>query len=235
MVYDYLRVICIYFTKFDIIKFNISNIKMLNSIKSNVNEAGIDEAGRGCLMGPVCTAAVILPDNFSTELYLEIRDSKKLSRKKCETLRKYIEDVAISWAVDFAYPSEIDKYNILNATLRSMHRVVEKLHVMPQHLAVDGNRFLTAHSFPPTDNEDEAISFTLIKGGDDKYRNIAAASILAKTNRDEYVNKLIEETPGFKKYGWETNMGYGTKKHMEGIHKYGITQYHRLSFKPCQI
>ena len=157
MVSDYLTVICIYFTKFDIIKFNILNIKMLNSIKSNVNEAGIDEAGRGCLMGPVCTAAVILPDNFSTELYLEIRDSKKLSRKKRETLRKYIEDVAISWAVDFAYPSEIDKYNILNATLRSMHRVVEKLHVMPQHLAVDGNRFLTAHSFPPTDNEDEAI------------------------------------------------------------------------------
>jgi ribonuclease HIII len=112
MVYDYLTVICIYFTKFDIIKFNILNIKMLNSIKSNVNEAGIDEAGRGCLMGPVCTAAVILPDNFSTELYLEIRDSKKLSRKKRETLRKYIEDVAISWAVDFAYPSEIDKYNI---------------------------------------------------------------------------------------------------------------------------
>tara|TARA_B110000211_G_scaffold54050_1_gene59804 strand:+ start:9786 stop:10493 length:708 start_codon:yes stop_codon:yes gene_type:complete len=235
MVSDYLTVICIYFTKFDIIKFNILNIKMLNSIKSNVNEAGIDEAGRGCLMGPVCTAAVILPDNFSTELYLEIRDSKKLSGKKREVLRKYIEDVAISWAVDFAYPSEIDKYNILNATLRSMHRVVEKLHVVPQHLAVDGNRFLTAHSFPPTDNEDEAISFTLIKGGDDKYRNIAAASILAKTNRDEYVNKLIEETPDFKKYGWETNMGYGTKKHMEGIRKYGITQYHRLSFKPCQI
>lgn len=208
---------------------------MLNTIKSDVNEAGIDEAGRGCLMGPVCTAAVILPTEFLTDEYLEIKDSKKLSRKKRDKLRKYIEDIAISWSVDLAYPDEIDKYNILNATLRSMHRVVDKLKVTPEHLAVDGNRFLTRHSFPPTDNDDEAIPYTLVKGGDDKYRNIAAASILAKTNRDEYVYKLIEETPDFKKYGWETNMGYGTKKHMDGIHKYGITQYHRKSFKPCNI
>ena len=150
-------------------------------------------------------------------------------------MRKYIEDVAISWSVDFAYPDEVDKYNILNATLRSMHRTVDKLSVNPEHLAVDGNRFLTSHSFPPTDDEDEPIPFTLVKGGDDKYRNIAAASILAKTNRDEYINKLVTETPELKKYGWDTNMGYGTKKHIEGIQKYGITQYHRKSFKPCNI
>jgi len=200
-----------------------------------VREAGIDEAGRGCLMGPVSTAAVILPYEFITDEYLEIKDSKKLSKKKRDKLRKYIEETAVSWSVDFAYPEEIDKYNILNATLRSMHRAVDKLNVSPEHLAVDGNRFLTRHSFPPVNNDDETIEYTLVKGGDDKYRNIAAASILAKTHRDEYIHKLIEETPDFKKYGWDTNMGYGTKKHMQGILKYGITQFHRKSFKPCNI
>ena len=208
---------------------------MLNSIKSDSKEAGIDEAGRGCLMGPVYTAAVILPTEFSTDEYLGIRDSKKLSKKKRNKMRKYIEEIAIAWSVDSAPPEEIDKYNILNATLRSMHRAVDKLKINPGHLAVDGNRFLTNCSFPPTDLEDDTIPFTLVKGGDNKYRNIAAASILAKTHRDEYISKLIEKTPDFKKYGWETNMGYGTKKHMEGISKYGITQYHRKSFKPCNI
>ena len=202
---------------------------MQNSIKADLIEAGVDEAGRGCLMGPVYSAAVILPKEFSTDEYLEIKDSKKLSKKKRDKLRKYIETVAISWAVDAAPPEEIDKYNILHATLRSMHRAIDKLSVVPEHLAVDGNRFMMY-----TDSEDDIISHTLVTSGDDKFRNIAAASILAKTHRDEYVLGLVENDPDLKKYGWETNKGYGTKKHMEGIRKYGITKYHRKSFKPCR-
>ena len=202
---------------------------MLNSIKTDLIEAGIDEAGRGCLMGPVYSAAVILPKEFSTDEYLEIKDSKKLSKKKRDKLRKYIEEIAISWAVDAAPPEEIDKYNILHATLRSMHRAIDKLSVVPEHLAVDGNRFMMY-----TDSEDDIISHTLVTSGDNKFRNIAAASILAKTHRDEYVLGLVENDSDLKKYGWETNKGYGTKKHMEGIRKYGITKYHRKSFKPCR-
>ena len=124
----------------------------------------------------------------------------------------------------------MDKYNILRATLMSMHRAVDKLKIKPEHLAVDGNRFIIY-----TDIDDEVISHTLVKSGDNKYRNIAAASILAKTHRDEYVEKIIENNPDLKKYGWQTNMGYGTKEHMTAINKYGITKYHRKSFKPCQI
>ncbi len=202
---------------------------MQNSIKTDLIEAGVDEAGRGCLMGPVYTAAVILPKEFSTDEYLEIKDSKKLSKKKRDKLRKYIENIAVSWAVDSASPDEIDKYNILNATLRSMHRAIDKLTVVPEHLAIDGNRFMIY-----TDSDDEIINHTLIKSGDDKYRNIAAASILAKTHRDEYVLRLVENDPDLKKYGWHTNKGYGTKEHMRGIYKYGVTEYHRKSFKPCQ-
>ena len=203
---------------------------MQNSIKPELKEAGIDEAGRGCLMGRVYTGAVILPKDFPDELYLEIKDSKKLSKKNRDKMRRYIETHAIAWAVDYATVEEVDKFNILKATLMSMHRAVAKLSVTPEHLAVDGNRFMVY-----MDDDDEIIPHTLVTSGDNKYRNIAAASILAKTHRDEYVTRIIEETPDFKKYGWETNMGYGTKKHMEGINKYGITEYHRKSFKPCQI
>lgn len=203
---------------------------MKNCIYSDQIEVGIDEAGRGCLMGRVYTGAVILPNDFSTDEYLDIKDSKKLSIKNRERLRNYIESHSLSWAVDYADVEEIDKYNILNATLRSMHRAIDKLKIKPEHIAVDGNRFILY-----TDSEDDIIPYTLVKGGDNKYRNIAAASILAKTHHDEWIKSIIKEDPQLDKYGWSTNMGYGTKKHMDGIKKYGITKFHRTSFKPCQI
>ena len=203
---------------------------MKNCLKTNKNEVGIDEAGRGCLMGRVYTGAVILPNSFSSDEYLEIKDSKKLSKIKREKMREYIEKNALAWAVDYAEAEEIDKYNILNATLRSMHRAIDKLNIKPEHILVDGNKFIIY-----TDTNDDIIPHTLVKGGDDKYRNIAAASILAKTHRDEWVRNIIKDNPGIDQYSWITNMGYGTKKHMEGIYKHGITKYHRNSFKPCQI
>ena len=203
---------------------------MKNCLETNKNEVGIDEAGRGCLMGRVYTGAVILPNSFSSDEYLEIKDSKKLSKIKREKMRAYIEKNALAWAVDYAEAEEIDKYNILNATLRSMHRAIDKLNIKPEHILVDGNKFIIY-----TDTNDDIIPHTLVKGGDNKYRNIAAASILAKTHRDEWVRNIIKDNPGIDQYSWITNMGYGTKKHMEGIYKHGITKYHRNSFKPCQI
>ena len=198
-------------------------------IHPNLLEAGIDEAGRGCLSGRVYSAAVILPNEFPDEDYMKIRDSKKLSKKMRNQMRLYIEKHAIGYAVTYADVEEIDKYNILRATLHSMTRAVDNLSPKPQHIAVDGNRFDIY-----MDDDDEIIAHTLVTGGDDKYRNIAAASILAKTYHDEYVQNLIKDNPDLLKYGWDTNMCYGTKKHMEAIKKYGITKYHRKSFKPCQ-
>tara|TARA_B110000211_G_scaffold78923_1_gene92561 strand:+ start:11848 stop:12462 length:615 start_codon:yes stop_codon:yes gene_type:complete len=204
---------------------------MLNSYKEECVECGIDEAGRGCLSGRVYTAAVILPTNYEVgdTDFMNIKDSKKLSKKKREELRIYIERVAISYAVDYGTVEEIDKYNILHTTLRSMHRAVDKLTVKPEHIAVDGNRFIMY-----MDSNDDIIEHTLITAGDNKYRNIAAASILAKTHHDEYVRTLLEEDPELQKYGWATNMCYGTKIHMEAIRKYGITKHHRRSFRPCR-
>ena len=193
-------------------------------------EAGIDEAGRGCLCGRVYTGCVILPNTFPDEIYLNIKDSKKLSRKKRDIMRKYIEKHAISYSVDYAEPKEVDKINILRATLLSMHRAVDKLDKKPEFILVDGNRFNIY-----MDNEDNIIPHELVTGGDNKFRNIAAASILAKTHHDEYIDNLLEEDPDLEKYGWRTNMGYGTKKHMEAIRKYGITKYHRKSFAPCRM
>tara|TARA_B110000211_G_C14066703_1_gene547995 strand:- start:581 stop:1207 length:627 start_codon:yes stop_codon:yes gene_type:complete len=208
---------------------------MLNSINTELLEAGIDEAGRGCLMGPVYTAAVILPKEFPTNEYLGIIDSKKLTPAKRDKMRKYIEQHAVAWSVDAGSHAEVDKYNILQATLMSMHRAVEKLSITPEHLAVDGNHFVSKHSFLPTNSDDEIIPHTLMTGGDDKYRNIAAASILAKTHHDEFITNLLIKQPELKRYGLSTNKGYGTKTHMEAIRKYGITEFHRRSFKPCQL
>jgi len=202
---------------------------MKNCIHPNLLEAGIDEAGRGCLSGRVYAAAVILPNEFPDEYYMKIRDSKKLSKKMRNKMRLYIEKHAIGYSVSYADVEEIDKYNILRATLHTMTRTIDTITPKPQHIAVDGNRFDIY-----MDDDDEIIQHTLVTGGDDKYRNIAAASILAKTYHDEYVQNLIIDDPDLIKYGWDTNMCYGTKKHMEAIKKYGITKYHRKSFKPCQ-
>ena len=178
-------------------------------------EAGCDEAGRGCLCGPVACAAVILPPDFECQ---ELNDSKQLSEKKREELRPVIEKNALAWAVVMVSPKEIDEINILNASILGMHRALEKLKVTPQHILVDGNRFKPFGNIPHT---------TVVKG-DGKYMSIAAASILAKTHRDELMLKLAEEFPG---YGWDGNKGYPTKAHREAIARLGTTPHHRTSFR----
>ena len=177
-------------------------------------EAGCDEAGRGCLAGSVYAAAVILPPDYQNEL---LNDSKKLTAKKRYALREDIERDAIAWAVGIVTPEEIDKINILNASFLAMHRALDQLKVRPQAVIVDGNRFTPYQNLP----------FTTIVKGDGKYLSIAAASILAKTYRDDYMLSLAEEYP---QYDWQSNMGYPTKNHRQAIRQYGITPYHRKSY-----
>jgi ribonuclease HII len=177
-------------------------------------EAGCDEAGRGCLAGSVYAAAIILPDNYQNDL---LNDSKQLTEKRRYELREIIERDAIAWAVGIVTPEEIDKINILNASILAMHRALDQLKVRPEAIIVDGNRFKPYNKIPHT---------TIVKG-DGKYLSIAAASILAKTYRDDYMNRLAEEYP---QYDWLSNKGYPTKKHREAIRQYGITPYHRKSY-----
>ncbi len=177
-------------------------------------EAGCDEAGRGCLAGAVFAAAVILPPDFRSE---ELNDSKQLSEKKRYALRPLIEQEAIAWAVGIVTPEEIDRINILKASFLAMHRAVAGLGVAPEHLLIDGNRFTPYPGIPHT---------TVVKG-DGKYLNIAAASVLAKTYRDDYMKELALAYPG---YHWEENKGYPTKAHREAIRRQGITPYHRKTF-----
>ena len=177
-------------------------------------EAGCDEAGRGCLAGSVYAAAVILPPDYQNEL---LNDSKKLTAKKRYALREEIERDAIAWAVGIVTPEEIDKINILNASFLAMHRALDQLQVRPEAVIVDGNRFNPYQDLPST---------TIVKG-DGKYLSIAAASILSKTYRDDYMLSLAEEYP---QYDWQSNMGYPTKKHRQAILEHGITPYHRKSY-----
>ena len=177
-------------------------------------EAGCDEAGRGCLAGSVYAAAVILPEGYQNEL---LNDSKQLSEKKRYQLREIIERDAVAWAVGIVTPEEIDKINILNASILAMHRALDQLKVRPEAIIVDGNRFKPYQDLPHT---------TIVKG-DGKYLAIAAASILAKTYRDDYMNQLAEEYP---QYDWLSNKGYPTRKHREAIKQFGITPYHRRSY-----
>ena len=177
-------------------------------------EAGCDEAGRGCLAGSVYAAAVILPEDYQNEL---LNDSKQLTEKKRYQLREIIERDAVAWAVGIVTPEEIDKINILNASILAMHRALDQLKVRPEAIIVDGNRFKPYQELPHT---------TIVKG-DGKYLSIAAASILAKTYRDDYMNQLAGEYP---QYDWRSNKGYPTKKHREAIKQFGITPYHRKSY-----
>lgn len=185
-------------------------------------EAGCDEAGRGCLAGSVYAAAVILPENYQNN---ELNDSKQLSASKRYALRKIIEHDAVAWAVGIVTPEEIDQINILNASILAMHRALDGLKVRPEAIIVDGNRFRPYQGLPYT---------TIIKG-DGKRLSIAAASILAKTYRDDYMMQLAKEFP---QYGWQQNKGYPTRQHREAIRRYGITPYHRRSFNllpPMQL
>ncbi|WP_455261019.1 ribonuclease HII [Prevotella jejuni] len=187
---------------------------LLSHYYEGLVEVGCDEAGRGCLAGSVYAAAVILPPDYENEL---LNDSKKLSAKKRYTLRAEIERDAVAWAVGVVTPEEIDKINILNASFLAMHRALDQLKVRPEAIIVDGNRFKPYQELP----------FTTIVKGDGKYLSIAAASILAKTYRDDYMHALAKEYP---QYDWQSNMGYPTKKHRQAISEHGVTPYHRKSF-----
>lgn len=177
-------------------------------------EAGCDEAGRGCLAGSVYAAAVILPPDYHNEL---LNDSKQLTEKRRYALREAIQRDAVAWAVGVVTPEEIDNINILNASILAMHRALDQLAVRPEAVIVDGNRFKPYGNVP----------FSTIVKGDGKYLSIAAASILAKTYRDDYMGKLAEEYP---QYDWKSNKGYPTKKHRDAIRQFGTTPYHRRTF-----
>ena len=187
---------------------------LLSYLHADLTEAGCDEAGRGCLAGPVFAAAVILPQDFSNDL---LNDSKQLTEKQRYLLRPIIEKEALAWAVGVVSAEEIDKINILAASFLAMHRAVDDLKIRPEHLLIDGNRFKPYGNVP----------FTTIVKGDGKMASIAAASILAKTYRDDFMNKIAVEYP---QYDWLSNKGYPTVKHRNAIKEYGITPYHRKSF-----
>lgn len=189
--------------------------KLHSFYKENIIEAGCDEAGRGCLAGPVFAAAVILPPDFENEL---LNDSKLLSEKQRYFLRPLIEKEALAWAVEMVDNHEIDTVNILNASFLAMNRALAKLKIKPQHLLIDGNRFRPQNQIP----------FTCMIKGDGRFYSIAAASVLAKTYRDDFMQKIHLEYPN---YNWDKNKGYPTKKHREAIKKYGVTNYHRMSFR----
>ena len=208
---------------------------LLSNFSNYTIEAGTDEAGRGCLAGPVTAAAVILPVNFDNPI---LNDSKQLSEKSREILRSIIEQVAISFAVTHLYPKEIDEINILNASMKAMQESILKLNPTPEFIIVDGNRLLNSKlgmkstfgkQFSKTEIELlKSIPNQSIVKGDSKYMSIAAASVLAKTYRDEYMNQIHEEFP---MYNWKQNKGYPTLEHREAIRKYGTTKYHRMSFR----
>jgi ribonuclease HII len=185
------------------------------SFSNETLECGTDEAGRGCLAGPVTAAAIILPDKFNLEL---LNDSKQLSEKVRNKLKPIIEDTALSFSVTHLEPIIIDKINILNASIKAMQESIIKLNPTPLYIIVDGNRFKPVNNIP----------FSTIVKGDSKYMSIAAASVLAKTYRDEYMNKIHDEFP---MYNWKQNKGYPTKEHRDAIRKYGTTKYHRMSFR----
>lgn len=187
---------------------------LANHFYDNVIEAGCDEAGRGCLAGSVYAAAVIFPKDYENAL---LNDSKQLSAKKRYMLREIVERDALAWAVGIVTPEEIDKMNILNASILAMHRALDLLSVRPEAVIVDGNRFKPYQNLP----------YSTIVKGDGKYLSIAAASVLAKTYRDDYMDGLAEKYP---QYDWKSNKGYPTKKHREAIKSFGITPFHRKSF-----
>lgn len=190
-------------------------MSLLPFYKENTIEAGCDEAGRGCLAGPVYAAAVVLPPDFKNP---DVKDSKKIPEKKRYLLREIIEKEAVSWAVAQLDNLEIEKMNIFKAAMRSMHMAVEGLKVIPELLLIDGHLFINYPKIP----------HVCVVKGDDKYYSIAAASILAKTYRDDFMKKAHDEFP---QYDWLNNKGYGTKKHCAAIDKYGITPYHRKTFR----
>lgn len=196
--------------------------ELKNHLNENMLEAGCDEAGRGPLAGPVFAAAVILPEGFHHPM---LDDSKKMTEAHRDAVRIIIEREAIAWAVEAVSPEEIDRLNILWASVSGMQRAVLKLNPRPDFLLIDGNKFRPFDRYTPD-------KYRTIVKGDATFAPIAAASVLAKTWRDEYMRKIAAEYP---QYGWERNMGYPTKEHIEAIRKYGLTPYHRMSFHPKEL
>lgn len=196
-------------------------------------EVGLDEAGRGCLFGPVCVAGVIWLDDdpIQDDKDYEIRDSKKVSEKKRTLLKDYIKDNSIAYSITLVDHDDIDKYNILQATLRGMHQCLDNITdiINIDTILVDGNHF----DFY-SDQNDNYINHICVVDGDNTYKSIAAASILAKTYRDEWINKLVNENPELEKYDLRNNKGYGTKRHLDAIKEYGVTKWHRKSFGICK-
>lgn len=188
---------------------------LLKNHSNYLLECGTDEAGRGCLAGPVTAAAVILPEGFNNSI---LNDSKQLSEKKRDALKPIIENEALTFSIAHVFQEEIDNINILNASILAMHKSINKLTPQPEFIIVDGNKFKPYYN----------IEFETIIKGDGKYLSIAAASVLAKTHRDIYMNIIHEEYP---MYNWKQNKGYPTKEHREAIRKYGVTKYHRKSFR----
>ena len=193
-------------------------------------EAGIDEVARGCLAGRVYSATVIWPQELDPEdEHLTIRDSKKLSPKRRQILKDYIEENAIDFSIGYEEASVVDDINIRNATFSAMHKAIKNLNVEPEFLLVDGNAFN-----PYYDDNNELIPHKCFIQGDAKYISIAAASILAKVYHDDYIDQLCDENPELEQYGWRTNMCYGTEEHINAIKKYGLTEHHRKTFGVCQ-
>ena len=220
----------------------MSELKIAFNEDPTIVEIGIDEAGRGPLFGRVYAGAVVLPKDESFN-HFDMKDSKKFhSKKKIENVAKYIKENAIAWAVEYEDETKIDEINILQATQSAMHKAIKNILKQLTNidinnilLLVDGNYFKPLSVLNNNKTKLEFLKHYTIEGGDNKYTTIAAASILAKVDRDNYIDELCLENPELsEKYGIDTNKGYGAKKHLEGITKYGITKWHRKSFKPCK-
>ena len=194
----------------------------------DIIEVGLDEAGRGCLIGRVYAAAVIFPKKFDDDIYLQIKDSKKLSANKRYKLKDYIEENAIAFGVGYCDADYIDEHNIYNSTMKAMHNALDQLNINVELLLVDGPSFK-----PYLDKEDNYVDYKCYNKGDNTYLSIAAASILAKCYHDSYIKQLVQDNDYLNKYDLLNNKGYGTKKHLDSIKEYGISKFHRKSFKPC--
>jgi ribonuclease HII len=198
--------------------------------EENKLEVGVDEVARGCLAGRVYAAAVIWPPDIEPEeRHPLLKDSKKLSRKQRDSVKDYIENTAIDFAVSYESSESIDKNNILKASHMAMHNAIKNLNVEPESILADGHIFNAYYN-----EKNDLIPHKCFVGGDNKYSSIAAASILAKVYHDEYIDKLCDQNPDLEKYGWRSNMCYGTKEHMDAIKKYGISIYHRKTFGICK-